>query len=108
MRITGRQLRHLISEAMLSRAAVVHDARKFRWRDNEATGEAGELGQRLMGKLWDDAADVGFIVQSPTGRKVAFVLDHEDRDREGEITSWVFTSHDHGLQRDMTITVFNE
>lgn len=99
-----------ISEAKVSKAAVVHDARKFRWRGNEATGEAGALEQRLYGRLYDDPTGEGFVIAFPSGRRVTFVLDptRTVKNADGDILLWVFKSKVAGLAKDMVITVYNE
>lgn len=52
--------------------------------------ELSDLGREFrFGRVWDDACDVGLtIVSTRTGRQVVFAIEHEERDREGELL-WI-------------------
>ena len=52
----------------------VHDGSKFTWKDGAGCIEASDLGRGYTGRVWNDAADVGFIVRShKTGAEKLFV-----------------------------------
>jgi hypothetical protein len=56
--------------------------------------EASDLtGYKFLGHLYDDAADVGFVMVSErTGQEQAFSLSIEKRNDDNEIEYWVFTT----------------
>lgn len=89
----------------------VHHGRLFTWHRRLLVGTSemstltagGKIGSR---RIWDDAYDVGFYVESPaTGRKVLFTLTKEHRNNDNDITHWTYVSHNHPLT--MVITVYN-
>lgn len=48
-------------------------------------------GTRLSDQLYNDACDEGMVIVSTrTGKEVAFYLDEEERDREGDVIAWHF------------------
>lgn len=52
--------------------------------------DASQLkGLRMFGQLYYDAADVGVVLNNPTGSKVPFYLKHTD-EVEGEVAGWRF------------------
>ena len=58
--------------------------------------------------VWDDACDVGFEVQEKHER-VLFLLSRIERNADGDVTCWVFKSHDcRGMDGRFTITVYND
>lgn len=51
--------------------------------------EASELPQ--PGRIWDDAADIGYeLISHRTGEAVLFYLHKEIRDRDGDIEAWIY------------------
>jgi hypothetical protein len=84
----------------------VHDGSKFDWRGGSGYAEASDFGRSVWcRRVWSDACDVGFVVVSPrTGVKKLFTLVREERDGEGEVTSWKFVE----CGGDVCITVFND
>jgi hypothetical protein len=58
-----------------------------------------------LGRVYDDACDVGFtMVSARTGRQVVFVLAEEKRDGEGDTLLWEYRS----IDGEFTATVFND
>lgn len=70
----------------------------------------GTLAGNLMGQLWDDACDQGFVLVSHrTGEEIPFYLDVTERDREGDIQCWNFKSASKDPDmRYLTVSVFND
>jgi hypothetical protein len=74
-----------------------------------AEGPAG-----LFQRLYDDAADVGFMMRSErTGTDVRFYLSKQCENSEREITGWIFKPCTEEVRknpaiRDVTVTVFND
>ena len=72
---------------------------KFTWSKNHGVTEASDLGcgntptlSRLPGsRVYDDACDWGFIVIG-NHKNILFLYTGEDRDREGDITGFRYTS----------------
>lgn len=86
----------------------VHSGKLFTWHRNQFSGttEASTLGGQMSRRVWDDAADVGFFIESPrSGRKVLFTLTKEHRNSDNEVTHWTYRSH--GFDTTLTITIFN-
>lgn len=56
------------------------------------TGEASELGLRpgqAFDQLYDDACDVGLVLQNPrTGNQTRWALSNTDKDGEGDVRFW--------------------
>lgn len=57
--------------------------------------EASDFGPagftNALQRLFNDAADQGIGIRShPSGRIVRFALDRVEKDREGDVTAWVF------------------
>jgi hypothetical protein len=55
--------------------------------------EASNLGNVYASRIYDDACDIGFEIESPvTGKKVLFWLyeEHRTQDEDREITHWTF------------------
>ena len=77
--------------------------------------EASDLGRtRVHGQLYDDAADLGFLLEShKTHMRVPFVHVRTERDREGEVVAdhYEVTSeavrHD-GKLKGLKVVVFND
>jgi hypothetical protein len=67
--------------------------RSFTWvpTSQSFVAESSELGSGAVGRIWDDACDVGFRLQSHrTGKEVLFCLDHEEKTPDGDIAGWRF------------------
>jgi hypothetical protein len=83
----------------------------FHKEDREFSQEASSLGSiNIMGPLYDDACDQGFVLVSQnTGKEIPFYWTDTERDAEGDIQCWNFKSaaKDPKLQ-DLTVTVFND
>lgn len=61
-----------------------------------------------FGRVWDDAADEGLTIVSPTGRNVVYVLTDRHRDDEGDML-WLDLVP--ALPRDAalpTVRIFND
>lgn len=94
---------------------------QFRYSPNQFHGhgpgdysaEASDLARgNFMGRVWDDAADIGFIIRSDRLKKdFIFILKDEERDRDGDVIQWNFVSVDERgapTQTPMKVTVFND
>ena len=71
------------------------NARTFTWHQGIGTCELSALTAfgigTVVGRLFTDATDLGLELRSPrTGVTKRFVLEAENKDREGEVTSWNF------------------
>jgi hypothetical protein len=68
---------------------------KFTWSRNHGVAEASDLecgtGKIPGSKIYDDAADYGFMVIGNT-KNLIFSFIGEDRDREGDITGFRYKS----------------
>jgi len=87
---------------------MFHYDKEFNEFSQEASSLRGTVA--IMGQLYDDAADVGFVLVSHhTGQEVPFYLASVDKSEEGEIQCWNFKSTSpHKLLENMTVTVFND
>lgn len=66
----------------------------FFWHPEMATfsQEVSSLGQFQPGQLYDDAADLGFVLVSDrTGDKIPFYF-HKEEHHNGELVAWEFHS----------------
>lgn len=71
--------------------------------------EASTLGPNYGARLYSDACDFGFGVRSArTGRKVIFVLAHQERDSEGELQYEDYKPADTTLWAAGTVRIFND
>ena len=70
---------------ILSPAPV--SSRPFSYIDGMLVADLSDLGRDFrFGRVWDDACDVGLtVISARTGRKVVYVIENEQRDREGEL-----------------------
>jgi hypothetical protein len=52
--------------------------------------ELSDLGRNFrFGQIYDDACDVGLtLVSAKSGREIVFAVEHEERDREGDLL-WI-------------------
>lgn len=76
----------------------------FMWHKHKRTftAEASTLRDQHLSRFFDDACDVGFIMQSErTGRRMGFILSGEQK-RDGDIIAWEFIAYElrgrHGIQ----------
>lgn len=54
--------------------------------DNTFVACASDLRGFRLGRIYDDACDVGFtLISQRTGREIVFALAHEERDRDGDL-----------------------
>lgn len=75
--------------ALLQPAPVSSD--RFLYKDFVFTAEASDLNDISMGRVYDDACDIGFtIISQRTGRAAVFVKVGEAKDREGEVSAFIF------------------
>jgi hypothetical protein len=88
----------------------IHSASRIGWRGNNGTAFASDIDNPIRGlhaRVWDDACDVGFILENPlSDRQVVFTLVEVLTDREGETVGWRYESHD--FTRKLTVTIFND
>jgi len=88
----------------------VHDSNKFSWdpKDQTFATEASTLvsrGQGFLGRIYDDACDIGFDIKSVrTGEKKLFYLAETHKDAEGDVTHWTFVSRSNAFKA----IVFND
>lgn len=97
----------------------VHPIAQFTHHAGTASlvAEASDLGatvragrESFMGRVYDDACDVGFEVQG-RHRTVLFTLSRIDKDAEGDIRAWVFAPalvQDRQIIGIRQVTVFND
>jgi hypothetical protein len=66
------------------------------WNGNECVVEIPSLpnrGNNLFNRVYPDAMDVGFIVESQrTLERRLFILSHTDEHDDGDVMGWHFTS----------------
>jgi hypothetical protein len=76
----------------------VHSTKMFSYDTIDKTfiSEASNFAGSFMGRVYDDACDIGFLIESVrTGVKKLFLLANESINKlEGEIESWNFVSDD--------------
>jgi len=86
----------------------VHDGNAFNWTGKCGVADASDFkgGGDLAGRLYADAADCGFYVSSPSGRKVLF-SEAKAEWREGEIVAWHYETSDPDAA-GVRIIVFND
>lgn len=95
-------------------------AYQITWQGNQGVCDASDLrpapayararlwpGTDFSTRVWSDAADVGFTVQGRYELKL-FTLKSEEKDAEGEITSWYFTEYSPRGLGNIGIRVFND
>jgi hypothetical protein len=70
----------------------------------KGVAEASDMGNRHLQRVFDDACDLGFLVE---GRRATliFVMTTIVQDGEGEITGWEYVAVGHP---HITITVYND
>lgn len=81
------------------------DGSKFNWTDRHGCADVSDFRGPLVGRLYADACDVGFVViSSRTGRKVVFTqTGGPGEDTDGEVGSLEFSSPE-----GFRVTVFND
>lgn len=75
----------------------VHDSRIFTWSGKTGCIEASDLPRAaaFVGRVYDDAVDVGFHVKSHrTGRTMLFVEVEPAKNSEGEVVAFCFAGDD--------------
>jgi len=85
----------------------VHSARKFTWTGFVGAAEASDFNAiQTVGRVWRDACDEGFWVESPkTNERILFTLAGFEQDRDGEVLAWKFEAF--GTDRPLHIKLFN-
>ena len=77
-------------------------------------GEASDMLDSHLERLYDDSCDVGFAVRNPNTRNVVvFVLIKVNEDKEGEIQSWEYiisndSVRNHPACSGMRAVIFND
>ena len=85
--------------------APVHDGLSFTWLKNHGTACISDLNRTVHGRVWKDAADIGFVVRSHrTEREVVFTMLEREYDHEGDTTGWLYQSY----CGKFTIRVYND
>lgn len=76
---------------------------------NTFSAEASDLRGFRLGRIYDDACDIGFtLVSQRTGREIVFALAHEERDREGDLLFEDFRPVNRNEWGAGTVRVFND
>jgi hypothetical protein len=84
----------------------VHDGAQFTWNKKTGFSEESTLGGPIAKRVYADACDVGFYVQShKTNRKMLFTFLAEDKSVDGELLATKWQSAD---DPSINITVFND
>lgn len=85
-----------------------HAGTLFDWKGGHGVTEASCLGHPMMARVWDDACDVGFHVESQrTGRTVLFTLVRPEA-VDGEVVAWHFEAYAVELRGKFKVTIFND
>ncbi len=89
--------------------ATTVESSLFNYRNGSFSAEASCLGKRnLAALIYDDAADVGFLMKSArTGKKVAFSLSKIVKDNDGDIQCWEYVSQ-YVNGRTFKAVIFND
>jgi hypothetical protein len=97
-------------------AVVTYNSKLFHY-DKERkkfVAEASTLGNPTFSKLYNDACDIGFLLESArTGTVVMYVVVQEKRDREDDIEYWKLVPTQEAIRRvpgaeATSIIVFND
>jgi hypothetical protein len=95
--------------AQTQKNVVRYDAGQFTWGNLHGIADASELGKAPgvppFSRVWDDACDVGFVVQG-CSRAVVFTLTKEERDADGDVRGWWFASH--GVVPEVKVLIAND
>ena len=90
------------------------DSNLFTYKDKVFSAEVSDLRDFRPGRIYPDAADVGFImVSSKTRSEAIFYLEKEHRDRENDITHWTFKPTTEAIRKNpnlkgTTVEIFND
>lgn len=82
---------------------------QFAWDPStrEFVAEASTLGKGYLARLYNDAADVGFVfVSERTGTEQAVYLNHTEKDSEGDVVAWRYKPVD--TAQSFTVVVLND
>jgi hypothetical protein len=103
---------------MILRPNPVHSSRfHYSAIENTFSAEASDLAPisshngSLFGRVYDDACDEGLtLVSARTGREIVFVVEHVERDREGELLFWELLPADLGVRHStgFKLRVYND
>lgn len=77
-------------------ALPTHDGSKFDWSTGIGIADvSGFRGEKLLGRVYHDACDVGFIIRSHrTGKEKAFTESRTVWDTDGDAVYWEFEAID--------------
>jgi hypothetical protein len=77
----------------------------FSWKNGVGSAEVSDFrGSDLFSRVYDDACNVGFNVQSVrTGKVELFTLETAQRDPDDDVTEWEFSS-----KEGHKIIIFND
>lgn len=84
------------------------NTRQLTWvpKNREYVGEMSSTNG--FGRVYDDACDEGMtLVSSGTGATLVFVVDHTERDVEGDVKFWLLRPVDPRLDA-FTVRIFND
>ena len=95
---------------------IPFNSRQFSYTHGDKTliSEASDLDNLHLQRLYDDACDVGFAVQSDqTGNVVVFVMSEAKSNGEGELTHWLYEPTAESIRKypecvGMKAIVFND
>jgi hypothetical protein len=81
----------------------------FSFKNNMFSTEISDLGPSFnFGRVYDDAADLGFtIISKVTGNAAVFALNKELSDGEGDVQGWEFVCVTSGLKQ-LKAVIFND
>lgn len=84
-------------------------SKDFSFKKNMFSAEASEIGRKIMnlGRVYDDAADLGFtIISEKTGKGAVFAVSHVLED-EGDVLAWEFVCVTPGLKH-LKAVIYND
>ena len=70
--------------------------------------EASDFGGPFFSQLFNDSADVGFVIEDFAGNEVAFVFDHLVRDGDQDVIAWVFVPVVNSLRSFLSVHILND
>lgn len=83
---------------MILKPTPIHST-AFTFSKSTFVAEMSDLGNPLMGRVYDDACDIGFsVISAKTGKHAVFAFESTDRDGEGEAVGFRFTCVTPGLK----------
>lgn len=89
-------------------------ASQFTWLPDQRlyVAEASDLGSRdPFGRVYKDAVDVGLtLVSRHTGAELVLVVNHEERDSDGDVQYWDLVPADlrERQRQQFTVRVYND